>query len=187
MLRTAWASSSRRHKRPPSKRRGAWTLGPPATKITTYRRARSAHAAHPARTSISLSVRPERATTNAAKVQAPCMARRPVTRQPLHPCRPRRGPLRHLYADATHAWHLYAPACALGRWRTSSTPRPRGVPPSRAPFGLLLRRACYNAPIVTPPGPREPLMTPKPITQNTLFYGDNLPILREYIPTKAWT
>ena len=22
----------------------------------------------------------------------------------------------------------------------------------------------------------------KPITQNTLFYGDNLPILREYIP-----
>ncbi len=23
---------------------------------------------------------------------------------------------------------------------------------------------------------------PKPITQNTLFYGDNLPILREYFP-----
>jgi len=22
---------------------------------------------------------------------------------------------------------------------------------------------------------------PKPITQNTLFYGDNLPILREYV------
>src|SRR5258707_9311869 len=24
-------------------------------------------------------------------------------------------------------------------------------------------------------------MTPKPITENTLFYGDNLPILREYV------
>lgn len=23
---------------------------------------------------------------------------------------------------------------------------------------------------------------PTPITRNTLFYGDNLPILREYIP-----
>jgi site-specific DNA-methyltransferase (adenine-specific) len=28
-------------------------------------------------------------------------------------------------------------------------------------------------------------MPPKPITQNTLFYGDNLPILREYIPTES--
>ena len=26
-------------------------------------------------------------------------------------------------------------------------------------------------------------MSPKPITEDTLFYGDNLPILREYIPT----
>jgi len=26
---------------------------------------------------------------------------------------------------------------------------------------------------------------PKPITQNTLFYGDNLPILREYIPDES--
>jgi hypothetical protein len=26
-------------------------------------------------------------------------------------------------------------------------------------------------------------MAPKPITENTLFYGDNLPILRECIPT----
>jgi len=26
-------------------------------------------------------------------------------------------------------------------------------------------------------------MTPKPITDNTLFYGDNLPILREYVST----
>ncbi len=25
-------------------------------------------------------------------------------------------------------------------------------------------------------------LSPKPITENTLFYGDNLPILREYIP-----
>ncbi len=25
---------------------------------------------------------------------------------------------------------------------------------------------------------------PKPITQNTLFYGDNLSILREYLPDK---
>jgi hypothetical protein len=25
-------------------------------------------------------------------------------------------------------------------------------------------------------------MTSKPITKNTLFYGDNLPILREHIP-----
>ena len=25
-------------------------------------------------------------------------------------------------------------------------------------------------------------MSPKPIEKNTLFYGDNLPILREYIP-----
>ena len=24
-------------------------------------------------------------------------------------------------------------------------------------------------------------MSPKPITENTLFYGDNLPILREHI------
>ena len=24
-------------------------------------------------------------------------------------------------------------------------------------------------------------MTPKPITRNTLFYGDNLPILRDHI------
>src|SRR3990172_1493997 len=26
---------------------------------------------------------------------------------------------------------------------------------------------------------------PKPITQNTLFYGDNLPILREYFPDEC--
>jgi site-specific DNA-methyltransferase (adenine-specific) len=28
-------------------------------------------------------------------------------------------------------------------------------------------------------------MLPKPITDNTLFYGANLPILREYIPNKS--
>ncbi|HEX2972163.1 MAG TPA: DNA methyltransferase [Tepidisphaeraceae bacterium] len=28
-------------------------------------------------------------------------------------------------------------------------------------------------------------MTPKPITENTLFYGDNLPILREYLPSES--
>jgi adenine specific DNA methylase Mod len=28
-------------------------------------------------------------------------------------------------------------------------------------------------------------MTPKPIKQNTLFYGDNLPILREYFPDES--
>jgi site-specific DNA-methyltransferase (adenine-specific) len=28
-------------------------------------------------------------------------------------------------------------------------------------------------------------MSPKPITENTLFYGDNLSILREYIPTES--
>ena len=28
-------------------------------------------------------------------------------------------------------------------------------------------------------------MSPKPITENTLFYGDNLPILREHIPTSG--
>ena len=28
-------------------------------------------------------------------------------------------------------------------------------------------------------------MTPRPITQNTLFYGDNLDILREYIPSES--
>jgi site-specific DNA-methyltransferase (adenine-specific) len=28
-------------------------------------------------------------------------------------------------------------------------------------------------------------MPPKPITDNTLFYGDNLPILREYIPDES--
>ena len=26
---------------------------------------------------------------------------------------------------------------------------------------------------------------PKAITQNTLFYGDNLPILREYLPDES--
>jgi len=26
---------------------------------------------------------------------------------------------------------------------------------------------------------------PKPLTQNTLFYGDNLPILREHIPDES--
>ncbi len=26
---------------------------------------------------------------------------------------------------------------------------------------------------------------PDPITENTLFYGDNLPILREYIPSAS--
>ena len=26
---------------------------------------------------------------------------------------------------------------------------------------------------------------PKPITQNTLFYGDNLPILREHVPDES--
>jgi site-specific DNA-methyltransferase (adenine-specific) len=26
---------------------------------------------------------------------------------------------------------------------------------------------------------------PKPVTANTLFYGDNLPILREYIPDES--
>lgn len=29
------------------------------------------------------------------------------------------------------------------------------------------------------------VMAPKPLTQNTLFYGDNLAILREYIPTES--
>jgi hypothetical protein len=28
-------------------------------------------------------------------------------------------------------------------------------------------------------------MAPSPITDNTLFYGDNLDILREYIPTES--
>ena len=28
-------------------------------------------------------------------------------------------------------------------------------------------------------------MTSKPIVQNTLFYGDNLPILREYVPDES--
>jgi len=28
-------------------------------------------------------------------------------------------------------------------------------------------------------------MSPKPITNNTLFYGDNLPILREHVPTES--
>ena len=28
-------------------------------------------------------------------------------------------------------------------------------------------------------------MTPKPITENTLFYGDNLPILRDHIPDES--
>ena len=28
-------------------------------------------------------------------------------------------------------------------------------------------------------------MPPKPISENTLFYGDNLPILREYVPTES--
>ena len=28
-------------------------------------------------------------------------------------------------------------------------------------------------------------MSPKPITKNTLFYGDNLIILREHIPTES--
>src|SRR5437667_7416062 len=28
-------------------------------------------------------------------------------------------------------------------------------------------------------------MTPSPITQNTLFYGDNLDILREYVPSES--
>ena len=28
-------------------------------------------------------------------------------------------------------------------------------------------------------------MSPQPITQNTLFYGDNLGILREHIPTES--
>ncbi len=28
-------------------------------------------------------------------------------------------------------------------------------------------------------------MSPKPITRNTLFYGDNLPVLRNYIPDES--
>lgn len=28
-------------------------------------------------------------------------------------------------------------------------------------------------------------MTAQPITQNTLFYGDNLPILRDFIPSES--
>jgi site-specific DNA-methyltransferase (adenine-specific) len=28
-------------------------------------------------------------------------------------------------------------------------------------------------------------MSPKPITENTLFYGDNLPILREYLADES--
>ncbi len=28
-------------------------------------------------------------------------------------------------------------------------------------------------------------MAPKPITENTFFYGDNLPILREYIADES--
>ncbi len=27
---------------------------------------------------------------------------------------------------------------------------------------------------------------PQPITQNTLFYGDNLEILPDYFPTESW-
>ena len=28
-------------------------------------------------------------------------------------------------------------------------------------------------------------MSPKPVTENTLFYGDNLKVLREYIPDES--
>ncbi|HLZ80675.1 MAG TPA: hypothetical protein VKP04_03525, partial [Ktedonobacteraceae bacterium] len=28
-------------------------------------------------------------------------------------------------------------------------------------------------------------MSPQPITQNTLYYGDNLKVLREYIPDES--
>lgn len=31
----------------------------------------------------------------------------------------------------------------------------------------------------------EGSMSPKPITENTLFYGDNLPILRDFIPNES--
>ncbi len=31
----------------------------------------------------------------------------------------------------------------------------------------------------------EGSMSPRPITENTLFYGDNLIILREYIPSMS--
>jgi len=33
---------------------------------------------------------------------------------------------------------------------------------------------------------KEETAMPKPITQNTLFYRDNLPILREYIPDESF-
>src|SRR5258708_27437097 len=32
---------------------------------------------------------------------------------------------------------------------------------------------------------KDHAMTPKPISENTLFYGDNLPILREYVPDES--
>jgi hypothetical protein len=31
----------------------------------------------------------------------------------------------------------------------------------------------------------EATITPKPITENTLFYGDNLAVPREYIPDES--
>src|SRR5579863_8123060 len=42
----------------------------------------------------------------------------------------------------------------------------------RSPFSIIWRV-------------RKPAMSVKPITENTLFYGDNLKVLREYIPDES--
>src|SRR5579863_5415264 len=42
----------------------------------------------------------------------------------------------------------------------------------RSPFSIIWRV-------------RKPAMSPQPITHNTLYYGDNLKVLREYIPSES--
>jgi len=62
---------------------------------------------------------------------------------------------------------------------TGSTRRCRPIPAESAkvaPSGIIAADVCINP---------EAVMSPKPITDNTLFYGDNLPILREYIPDES--
>ena len=45
---------------------------------------------------------------------------------------------------------------------------------------------AYQRVIVVKPIHRDKhFMSPKPITRNTLFYGDNLPILRDHIANES--
>src|SRR5260221_9978135 len=62
------------------------------------------------------------------------------------------------------------PSSFAGRDRLSHS-----IPPAIAAIIITTSTTCHE----------DCPMSPKPITENTLFYGDNLPIMREYIADES--